>query len=45
MAAAHDAHHDALVVIGADHSHDRPLDAARRRAERAAKVPGGPAVP
>lgn len=35
LAAAEDAHHDALVDIGAHHSHDRPLDAARRRAVRA----------
>ena len=39
MAAAADAHHDDLVTIGAHHSHDRPLDAARRRAQKAAEAP------
>lgn len=38
LAAAHDAGFDHVVAIGADHSHDRPLDAARRRAEKAAET-------
>jgi hypothetical protein len=38
MAAAHDAHFDHLVTVAADHSHDRPLDAARRRAQKDAET-------
>lgn len=45
LAAASDEHHDALVNIGAHHSHDRPLDAARRRAVRAQEALAGDGAP
>lgn len=45
LADAADAHHDVLVTIGAHHSHDRPLDAARRRAVRAQEATAGDGTP
>lgn len=45
LADAADEHHDALVTIGAHHSHDRPLDAARRRAVRAQEAAAGDGAP